>query len=47
MWHWPADSLYLQLSIDHNSNVHCQVLCLKTKIVSQASQAHVTSVLFN
>ena len=28
MWHWSADSLFWQLSIDHNMNIHYHVLCL-------------------
>ena len=25
MWHWPADTQFLQLSIDHNIDAHYQV----------------------
>ena len=28
MWHWSADSLFWQLSIDHNMNIHYHILCL-------------------
>ena len=33
MWHWSADSFLWQLPIEHNMDVHCQVLCLKTWVV--------------
>ena len=33
MWYWSADSLFWQLSIGHNMDVHYQVLCLKAQIV--------------